>query len=197
MSLVDDIRAIQHLVGATPDGVFGPRTAAAVLRALDDNAPEVAELDERTERSISTLDPLAQEAFRRFARLAAATAATLGCDYVAIAGHRSWEGQDALFAQGRTAPGPKVTNARGGFSNHNFAIAADFGVFRSGRYLDTDDPRTADRVHRACAAHATGCGLEWGGDWRSFKDLPHYEMSTGMTMAEKRERWRARGSVLA
>ncbi len=47
--------------------------------------------------------------------------------------------QDALYARRRTAPGPRVTNARGGYSNHNFGIAWDIGLFRGGKYLE-DSP---------------------------------------------------------
>ncbi len=57
-----------------------------------------------------------------------------------ISGLRSYEEQDALYAQGRTAPGNKVTNARGGYSNHNFGIAFDIGVFSGNRYLP-DSPK--------------------------------------------------------
>lgn len=198
MRLVDDIRRVQRLVGVEPDGVVGPETVRAILRALDDRDGQDGELfDARTERNLATLDPLARGAFRTFTALAKGTAAAMGCEYVAIAGHRSWEEQDALFARGRTAPGKVVTNARGGQSNHNFGIAVDYGVFREGRYLDEDDARAAERVHLACAVHAMGCGLEWGGDWKAIKDFPHYEVATGLTMAQKRERWRKSGSVLA
>ena len=41
-------------------------------------------------------------------------------------GYRSFAEQDKLYAQGRTEPGMKVTNARGGYSQHNWGIAADF-----------------------------------------------------------------------
>ena len=115
---------------------------------------------------------------------------------VMIAGNRTWKEQDALYAQGRTKPGSKVTNARGGYSNHNFGIAADFGVFRGGVYLDEKDPKQADACHRACAAQAEACGLEWGGHWESFPDYPHYEVLTVLSLAQKRERFQQKGSVL-
>lgn len=54
-----------------------------------------------------------------------ATAREMGQDYYAISGFRSPEEQDAIYAQGRTKSGPKVTNARGGFSAHNWGIAVD------------------------------------------------------------------------
>jgi peptidoglycan L-alanyl-D-glutamate endopeptidase CwlK len=192
--LVDDIKAIQRHCGADPDGVFGPRTAAAVLRELRKNE-DVGEtptlLDARTLATIATLDVKAQAAFTTFALLAKATAATFGCDYVAISGHRTWKEQDELYFQT-----PRVTNAKGGFSNHNFGIAADFAVFRGKVYLDDSKPELARQVHTACAAHATDCGLEWGGDWKRTKDYPHYELKTGLTMAEKRKLYWEKGTVL-
>uniref|UniRef100_UPI0030F5E7DE M15 family metallopeptidase n=1 Tax=Paenibacillus sp. FSL R10-2748 TaxID=2954658 RepID=UPI0030F5E7DE len=29
-------------------------------------------------------------------------------------------------------------------------------------------------------------GLEWGGDWRSFKDMPHFQMTFGLSTADFR-----------
>ena len=153
-------------------------------------------IDIRTARNIATLDPKAQANFTRFALAAKATAATFDCDYIAIAGNRTWPQQDALYAQGRTLPGSKVTNARGGYSNHNFGIACDFGVFSKAAYLDESDPRMAEKVHRACAVHAEDNGLAWGGTWESFQDTPHYEISTLLTLEQKRARFQQKGSVL-
>jgi peptidoglycan L-alanyl-D-glutamate endopeptidase CwlK len=150
----------------------------------------------RTLKNIATLDARAQAAFTQFAQLAAGEAAKHGCEYHMIAGNRSWAEQDALYARGRTAPGSRVTNARGGYSNHNFGIAGDFGVFKGKVYLDESDPRLAERVHRACAAHALDCGLDWGGHWESFQDAPHYEMHTVLSLKQKRARFEQKGSVL-
>lgn len=206
------IMDIQRAVGVDADGIFGPMTAQAVMRDLNAAAgidgdgtgwmPGTAGeewkdgLDERTVSNIATLDVKCRERFAQFARLAKATAATLGCDYVMISGNRSYADQDELYAQGRTQPGKIVTKARGGYSNHNFGIAGDFGVFRGKAYLDGSDATLAAKVHKACSVHAKACGLAWGGTWTGFTDLPHYEVSTGLTMAEKRARMAARGSVL-
>lgn len=199
------VRDIQRHVGVAADGIFGPLSAAAVWRDLNREAAVESgdahhDLDARTMRNIDSLDVKARDLFVSFARRAAATAATLGCDYVAISGNRSWEEQDALYAQGRSRPGSRVTNARGGQSNHNFGIALDFGVFRGvgslRRYLDTDDPALAAKVHKACSEHAASCGLVWGGSWTSFKDLPHFEVDTGLSMVQKRARFKKEGSVL-
>lgn len=202
--LVEDIKAIQRAVGAEPDGVFGPMTAQAVLLDLScrggverDLPP--AELDARTLKNLATLDDKAQDRFRQLALLGKATAATYGCEYVVISGHRSWEEQDALYAQGRTNPGAKVTNARGGQSNHNFGIAADFGVFKAGEYLDGGtqyEQSLAERIHAAVAIHAHRLGFDWGGDWEGMVDPPHFELRTGLTMAAKRQLYQTKGSVL-
>lgn len=200
------IKDIQRQVGTTPDGIFGPLTAAAVMRELSaasgdpDPAQPATTLDARSESVIMTLDAKAQPKFREFLHRAKATAATLGCDYLLISGHRSWEEQDRLYDQGRTAPGAIVTNAKGGQSNHNFGIAADAGVFRAGDYLDGSKDKAARdlaaKVHRACSEHAEACGLEWGGSWTSMVDLPHYEVKTSLTIAQKRELYQRKGSVL-
>lgn len=148
-------------------------------------------LDARTQKYIATLDPKCQARFRYFAMAAKDVAAAFGCEYVMISGHRTWEEQEALFDQR-----PRVTKARGGYSNHNFGIAGDFGVFKDGAYLDESDPQLASRVHKACAALAPKYGLEWGGTWKTFTDEPHYELKTGLTMASKRLIYKKEGSLL-
>lgn len=201
--LVRTIRDIQREVGVDDDGIFGPVSAAAVLRELrerhgvDPTGETPVLLDARTEKNIATLDPEAQPRFRKFMCLAKATAATLGFDYVLISGNRSYSEQDELYAQGRTKPGKVVTRARGGQSNHNFGIAADAGVFNGRVYVDEALPSAAAKVHKACAVHARECGLEWGGSWNGFVDLPHYEVATGLGMAAKRRLMNEKGSVMA
>jgi len=87
-----------------------------------------------------------------------------------ISGTRTFAEQDRLYRQGRDLPGPKVTNARGGQSNHNFGVAWDIGIFQNGQYLD-DSPLYA-QVGRI----SKGLDLEWGGDWASFPDEPHFQI---------------------
>lgn len=206
MNLVEQIKMIQRAVGAAADGVFGPVTAARVLvelrlRGESYGAREESEalgkaLDARSYKTLLTLDEKARSAFQSFYWLANATAATYGCSYILIGGHRTWEEQDALYAQGRSLPGTRVTMARGGRSNHNFGIAGDFGVFIGKTYLDDSNPEKAAKVHKACSLHAAACGLEWGGSWKSIQDAPHYEVATGLSMMQKRNVYQARGSVL-
>jgi len=141
--------------------------------------------DERTERNIATLHPKAQEKARQFMQAVLPIMAQRGVVARIISGTRSYAEQDALFAKR-----PQVTKARGGYSNHNFGIAWDIGLFREKDYLE-DSP-----LYRECGEIGRSLGLEWGGDWKSFKDEPHFQVPTGLTMAQLRARVAAGQSVL-
>jgi len=201
------VRSVQSALGLTADGIDGPMTWKAIETRLVPSTPTVVsdpggplmQFDLRTEKNLATLDAKARPAFRRFIASAREEAAKRGCEYIAISGNRTYAEQDALYAKGRTATGPKVTNAKGGESNHNFGIAMDFGVFRAGRYLDGGNPEDAAlaaEVHKAAAQHAKANGIEWGGDWKAFKDFPHFEIHTGLSNYQKRQRMASVGSVL-
>lgn len=140
---------------------------------------ELGAFDVRTEKNIATLMPPAQKVARQF--MNAATDFRLKIRI--ISGSRTYAEQDALFEIGRTTQITKkpVTNARGGRSNHNFGVAWDVGIFEpDGRYMD--GKRKGD--HQAYAdlgklAKQKVNDIEWGGDWRSFVDPPHYQFATG------------------
>jgi peptidoglycan L-alanyl-D-glutamate endopeptidase CwlK len=111
---------------------------------------------------------------------------------------RTFAEQDALYAQGRTklydANGKKlgiVTKAKGGQSIHNFGLALDIvllkdtngdGTFDSASWEDTID---FDKDGRADWMEIVSIlkrnGWIWGGDWKSFKDKPHFEKTFGHT----------------
>ena len=147
--------------------------------------------DERTERNISTLHPAVQPRAREFMLLALALAAKHGVIVRIISGLRSNAEQDALNAKGRTAQGPKVTNARAGHSNHNFGTAWDIGLFKGKAYL------AASPIYREIGIASRSLGLTWGGDFRSFPDTPHYEVPTGLTLAQMRQRVAAGKDIFA
>ena len=115
-----------------------------------------------------------------------------GLEVKYISGTRTYAEQDALYAKGRGgSPGPIVTKARGGESNHNFGIAVDVGLFLpDGRYLG-DTPFYRD-IGKIVTPFPT---LEWGGDWK-FIDEPHIQWRTGLTMAQMRERVKNGQSVV-
>lgn len=79
--------------------------------------------------------------------------------------------QEALYAQGRTVPGQKVTNARGTSysSQHQWGVAFDF--YRAdGKGAFYNDDSFFQRV----GAIGKLLGLGWGGDWRTPVDMPHF-----------------------
>jgi len=94
-------------------------------------------------------------------------------------GYRSIAEQNRLFQIGRTTPGKKVTNARGGYSWHNFALAADY-AFVIGSKVTWNGPWDI------FGQVARECGLEWGGGWTTFKDRPHVQWTKGKTLAQMR-----------
>ena len=107
---------------------------------------------------------------------------------------RSNEEQASLYAQGRTRSGRIVTNAKPGQSAHNClglrgepaSRAFDVVPLRGGKPIwgtsgngidadptddDTDDLEMWQRV----GAVGKACGLGWAGDWRTFREFPHFE----------------------
>jgi peptidoglycan L-alanyl-D-glutamate endopeptidase CwlK len=154
------------------DGIWGPKTDAAA-RAFEDETERIANregrFDARSERLIATLQPVAQAV----ARASLGVVRGAGIDARIISGTRTYEEQNALFRKGRFGnSGPVVTKARGGQSNHNFGIAWDVGIFDNGRYLQESE--LYDDAGRLVALP----GVEWGGNWRTFKDRPHYQLVT-------------------
>jgi len=138
--------------------------------------------DERSEIQLATLHPEAQKAARAFLGVAKTIAAKVGCDVKIISGTRSYMEQDALYAKGRTIPNTKiVTRAKAGFSNHNFGIAFDVGIFKGKEYFG-EHP-----LYNELGTLGKSLGLEWGGDWK-FVDEPHYQLrphwAKGMTERE-------------
>lgn len=99
-------------------------------------------------------------------------------------GLRTIAEQDALYAQGRTKPGAIVTNARGGYSYHNFGLAVDFALLLpNGSSVSWDMCRDGNNNQIAdwqeVVKEAKGLGFEWGGDWTSFKDYPIFKWRLG------------------
>ena len=122
-------KRIQAFVGVAADGIPGNATAEAIAHKLGidmSNATIVPPgIDPRSAANIATLMPEARNK---------ATEWLLGClaegiNVKIICGTRTYREQAELYAQGRTKPGSKVTNAQPGYSWHNFGMAWDFVVF--------------------------------------------------------------------
>ena len=90
--------------------------------------------------------------------------------------------QNALYAKGRNGvPGPIVTKAKGTDyrSMHQWGVAFDFfldmDVDKDGKKSD-DVFNNATKLFNKVGAIGKKLGLEWGGDWKSIKDLPHFQL---------------------
>ena len=111
---------------------------------------------------------------------------------------RTFAEQDAIYAQGRTrlfdANGKRlgvVTKAKGGQSIHNYGLALDIvlikdtnndGKFDSASWednIDFDKDGKADWMEVVEILKRNN--WVWGGDWKSFKDKPHFEKTFGHT----------------
>lgn len=102
-----------------------------------------------------------------------------GIDVLVTSTFRDNESQNALYAQGRTAPGNKVTNAKGGQSFHNYHCALDFVPLVNGKPNWNDT-----KLFTKCGEIAEKHGFEWAGRWKSFKELAHIQYTGGLTLAQ-------------
>jgi peptidoglycan L-alanyl-D-glutamate endopeptidase CwlK len=98
--------------------------------------------------------------------------------------YRSPELQHKLFTQK-----PKVTNADSWQSIHNYGLAFDIvllydndgnGTFEEASWSmirDFDKDSKADWME--VTNYFKSKGWKWGGDWKKFKDAPHFQMDFG------------------
>lgn len=105
---------------------------------------------------------------------------------------RTFEEQDKLYAQGRTKPGKKVTNAKGGQSIHNYHLAFDIVLLYDkdgdGKFEEVswDTKRDGDKDGIAdwlevtkvfTSAGYTNGFITNGKKW----DLPHFQKDFGLS----------------
>lgn len=109
-----------------------------------------------------------------------------GIDIIIAQAYRSIAEQNALYAQGRTDKydrfGKKksiVTNARGGTSYHNYGLAIDYCLKVDGKAI-----WSVNKDWRTVATEAKKLGFEWGGEWKSFVDYPHLQMTFGLSIKD-------------
>lgn len=113
-------------------------------------------------------------------------------DITVVEGHRSVLEQQKLYAQGRSESGDIVTYADGlnvkSKHNHKPSQAIDLAPYVAGKGIVWDLSENLDKwiaLNDAVqeAAKITAVPIEWGGDWNSFKDYPHYQL------AEDNDQW--------
>jgi peptidoglycan L-alanyl-D-glutamate endopeptidase CwlK len=140
-------------------------------------------MDTRSQAIIDGLHPKVQPFFQT-GWTEAQAAMPPNVQVVLISGARTFDQSNALYAIGRTVKGDNaspshpmgdvVTNAPAGESFHNYMLAADMAMITDGK-----DDFVVGPHWMTVVAIMKKHGFEWGGDWKSIKDYPHFEMSFG------------------
>ena len=138
-------------------------------------------------RKLEDLHPIVAAKAKELIELAQAE----GIELLVTSTLRTFEEQAELFAIGRTKPGKKVTNAKPGQSWHNFGLAFDVVPLVNGKPI-WDSP-----FWERIGALGKQAGLAWGGDFKSFKDKPHFEFHPNLTLAEANRRRENNEALLA
>lgn len=134
--------------------------------------------------SLDSLHPvvgsLAKELLRR--------SSNTGIPIVVTQTLRTPEEQDYLYSLGRTRPGKVVTNARGGYSYHNYGLAFDIALLNGSHYcydtkISVNDIEIPDFLEVGNLGEFLG--LEWGGKWK-FVDIPHFQYTFGLKIKDLR-----------
>ena len=129
-------------------------------------------------RKLEDLHPVVESLARRHI----ASLEAVGIRTLVTSTFRDFAAQDALYAQGRTKPGKKVTNARGGQSWHNYGLAYDIYPMILGKPVwgtrSPSDRKLWDQVGLTGEA----IGLEWSGRWTKFPEMAHFQFRDGATL---------------
>lgn len=129
-------------------------------------------------RSLSDLHPFVRT--KATAHIAACKAK--GIDLLVTSTYRDFDSQNALYAQGRTAPGRKVTNAKGGQSLHNYRVAYDVVPLRNGKPVWATTGEDG-KLWETVGELGESVGLEWAGRWVKFREYPHFQFTGGKPLS--------------
>lgn len=143
--------------------------------------------DKISEKRVEALHPWIREEVKNL--IENAEAQLPRCAIRIVQGRRTFPEQDALYAQGRTKPGKRVTNAKAGQSYHNYGLAIDFSILydkdKNGTYesLSWDTLKDFDRDGESDWMEVVEifekAGYTWGGRFSSIPDQPHFEKTFG------------------
>ena len=149
-------------------------------------------MDKITLSRIETAHPAVRQDLRDiYAEICQRLTGRAQCRFVEVL--RSEARQAELYAQGRSKPGKIVTNAKPGQSWHQYGLALDICLIINGKeaswdtITDFDHDSIADwmEVVRVFKEH----GWEWAGDWKKFREAPHFQCTFGLpiTVAQARK----------
>jgi len=142
---------------------------------------------------IDSLHPLIREEVQRLVDHINTKVLTGSVKMLVTQGLRTFEEQDALFNKK-----PKVTNAKGGQSIHNYGLAFDFCLAEGRRTIwdvakDFDGDKNPDWME--VVKVFKDAGYTWGGDFRSISDKPHFEKTFGHTWQQLLELKKANRTI--
>lgn len=147
-------------------------------------------MDQISETRINLLHPKVREEVRDLVNKANA-ALTSHSQIRIVQGLRTFEEQDALYLKR-----PKVTNAKGGQSYHNYGLAIDFCLIIDGKEVswnttkDFDGDKIADWLE--VVQIFVKAGWYWG---KAFNDLPHLEKTFGLNWRDMLKKYKAKDFI--
>lgn len=170
------IKEVQTVLGVTADGVWGAKSQAALDVAIAESKTSKMRL------SATSLDRL-KGVHAKLTQVVHLACTMCPVEFIVVEGLRSKERQAALYAQGRTNPGNKVTWTLN--SKHIDGLAVDLAPIVDGK-IDWQDLAKFDAIAKAmfAAAAELGVKIRWGKDWnangiigeRGEVDSPHFEL---------------------
>jgi len=118
-------------------------------------------------RDVKELSPKLQELYKKLE----SECTKLNIPIKLTSTYRDVEYQNMLFNKV-----PKVTNAKGGDSYHNYRLAFDICINIKGKEYDKPLLTQVGNIGKKL-------GLEWGGDFKKIVDMPHFQFTNGKTIA--------------
>ncbi len=90
-------------------------------------------------------------------------------DFTVVCGYRNEEAQEKAYREG-------ASKAHFGESPHNFQPSLAFDAYSYP--IDVNSIPLAQLLGKAIkeAAKRLDLSIEWGGDWKGFKDYPHFQL---------------------
>ncbi|MFK8014206.1 MAG: peptidoglycan-binding protein [Gammaproteobacteria bacterium] len=154
----------------------GDAEGPAAPPAVTPGDPVATTWDPVTDARIQTLHPALRAQAAAFVNQ---VEAQLGIQVRVTSGLRTFAEQTDLYNQGRTTPGNIVTNARAGRSYHNYGLAIDIVPINAQGQAVWNTPHWD-----ALGQLGKQMGFEWGGDFRTISDRPHFQMDFGNSTSE-------------
>ena len=130
-------------------------------------------------RSIDDLSPPVKERVKKFLE----DCRHQGIDLLVTSTYRDAESQNLLYAQGRTTAGRIVTRAKGGESFHNYRCALDVVPLVNGK----PDWDGTHHIWERVGAIGKANGLDWASDWKSFRELAHFQYTGDLTLSDLKQ----------